>query len=335
MSAAAEHPNGLRAPLPDTVPVSRATRTGSLLLIVAAPLVVLAAALPVALVEGWGPRWYDVLLGVGMYALSIMGITAGYHRHFTHLSFKAKRPLRIALGFAGGLAMEGPVTLWVAEHRRHHQYADRDGDPHSPWKYGTTRRALFKGLWHAQVGWFSSSTVRSNYPRYAPDLLADPDVRLLDRCYGATIAVSLALPPALVLVWTRDWRAAAVTFFWASLVRYAVVHHVTWSVNSIAHVFGPQHYATRDQSRDVHWVALLTFGEGWHNLHHADPNSARHGGLKGQPDLTAWLIARFERWGWAYDVRWPDERRMASRLLLEGAHMKIAPVAGRPFRPRS
>ncbi|WP_208643304.1 acyl-CoA desaturase [Streptomyces diastatochromogenes] len=323
MSAAAEHPNGLRAPLPDTVPVSRATRTGSLLLIVAAPLVVLAAALPVALVEGWGPRWYDVLLGVGMYTLSIMGITAGYHRHFTHLSFKAKRPLRIALGFAGGLAMEGPVTLWVAEHRRHHQYADRDGDPHSPWKYGTTRRALFKGLWHAQVGWFSSSKVRSNYPRYAPDLLADPDVRLLDRCYGATIAVSLALPPALVLAWTRDWRAAAVTFFWASLVRYAVVHHVTWSVNSIAHVFGPQHYATRDQSRDVHWVALLTFGEGWHNLHHADPNSARHGGLKGQPDLTAWLIARFERWGWAYDVRWPDERRVASRLLSEGARRPV------------
>ena len=319
MTTSADHPNGLKAPLPDTVPVSRPVRTGYLLTLVVGPLVVLALALPVALTAGWGPRWYDVVLGAGMYAVSIMGITAGYHRHFTHLSFKAKRPLRTALGFAGGLAMEGPITLWVAEHRRHHQYADREGDPHSPWKYGTTRRALLKGLWHAQVGWFSSSPVRSNRPRYAPDLLADPDVRRLDRGYPATMAVSLGLPPALVLAWTHDWRASAVTFFWASLVRYAVVHHVTWSVNSVAHAFGPRHYSTRDQSRDVRWVALLTFGEGWHNLHHADPNSARHGGLRGQPDLTAWLIARFERWGWAYDVRWPDERRIASRRLTDAA----------------
>ncbi|GHI03832.1 acyl-CoA desaturase [Streptomyces cellostaticus] len=325
MTTSAEHPNGLRARLPDTVPVGRPLRTGYLLTLVVGPLAVLALVVPVALTAGWGPRWYDVVLGAAMYALSIMGITAGYHRHFTHLSFKAKRPLRIALGLAGGLAMEGPVTLWVAEHRRHHQYADREGDPHSPWKYGTTRRALLKGLWHAQVGWFSSSPVRSNHARYAPDLLADPDVRRLDRGYPATIAVSLGLPPALVVAWTHDWRAAAVTLFWASLVRYAVVHHVTWSVNSVAHAFGPQHYATRDQSRDVRWVALLTFGEGWHNLHHADPNSARHGGLTGQPDLTAWLIARFERWGWVHDVRWPDERRIASRRFTDGA---CRPVPG-------
>ncbi|MFK8909105.1 acyl-CoA desaturase [Streptomyces sp. YS-3] len=317
MSASLEHAEGPRAPLPDTVPVGLPLRTGYLLTLVVGPLAVLAVALPAALVGGWGPRWYDAVLGAGMYALSIMGITAGYHRHFTHLSFKAKRPLRIALGLAGGLAMEGPVTMWVAEHRRHHQHADREGDPHSPWKYGTTRRALLKGLWHAQVGWFASSPVRSHYPRYAPDLLADPDVRRLDRCYPLTMAASLGLPPALVLAVTHDWRTATVTLLWASLVRYAVVHHVTWSVNSVAHAFGSRNYRTRDQSRDVAWVALLTFGEGWHNLHHADPNSARHGGLKGQPDLTAWLIARFERWGWAYDVRWPDARRIAARLRTE------------------
>jgi stearoyl-CoA desaturase (delta-9 desaturase) len=318
-----EHPEGPRAPLPDTVPVGLPLRTGYLLTLVVGPLAVLALVLPVALAGGWGPRWYDAVLGAGMYALSIMGITAGFHRHFTHLSFKAKRPLRIALGVAGSLAMEGPVTMWVAEHRRHHQYADRAGDPHSPWKYGTTRRALLKGLWHAQVGWFASSPVRSHYPRYAPDLLADPDVRRLDRCYPLAIAVSLALPPVLVLAVTQDVRSALVTLFWASLVRYAVVHHVTWSVNSVAHAFGPRHYRTRDQSRDVPWVALLTFGEGWHNLHHADPSSARHGGLRGQPDLTAWLIARFERRGWAYDVRWPDRRRIAARLHAEAAGRRV------------
>ncbi|MCX4765912.1 acyl-CoA desaturase [Streptomyces sp. NBC_01275] len=306
----------LRRPLPDTVPVSLPLRTGYLAMLVVLPLVVLAAAVPFA--WGWGVHGRDMVLAIGMYAISIMGISAGYHRHFTHLSFKARRPLRIALGIAGGLAMEGPVTMWVAEHRRHHQYSDRDGDPHSPWKYGTSRRALAKGLWHAQVGWFSSSPVRSNYPRYVPDLLADPDVRRLDRWYPAVAAFSLLLPPALSLAWTQDWRAAATAFFWASLVRYAVVHHVTWSVNSVAHAFGPRHYTSRDQSRDVRWVAALTFGEGWHNLHHADPNSARHGALKGQPDPTARLIALFERLGWVHDVRWPDERRLAAKRLPTG-----------------
>ncbi|MFG3135037.1 acyl-CoA desaturase [Streptomyces sp. NPDC048211] len=305
-----------RAPLPDTVPVGLPLRTGYLVMLVVLPLVVLAAAVPFA--WGWGIHGRDVVLGAGMYAISIMGISAGYHRHFTHLSFKARRPLRIALALAGAMAMEGPVTMWVAEHRRHHQHSDREGDPHSPWKYGTGRRALAKGLWHAQIGWFSSSPVRSNYPRYTPDLLADPDVRRLDRWYPATAAFSLLLPPVLTLAWTRDWREAALTFFWASLVRYAVVHHVTWSVNSVAHAFGPRHYASRDQSRDVRWVAALTFGEGWHNLHHADPNSARHGALKGQADPTARLIALFEKLGWAYDVRWPDEQRLAAKRLDAG-----------------
>lgn len=169
--------------------------------------------------------------------------------------------------------------------------------------------------------------MRSNYPRYAPDLLADTDVGRLDRWYPATVAFSLLLPPAVILAWTHDWHATATTFFWASLVRYAVVHHVTWSVNSIAHAFGSQNYTSRDQSRDVRWVALLTLGEGWHNLHHVDPNSARHGALKGQPDPTARLIALFEKAGWAYDVRWPDELRIAPKRL------KARPRS-EPFRVR-
>ncbi|MER5863443.1 acyl-CoA desaturase [Kitasatospora sp. NPDC002040] len=300
-----------RVPLPDTVPVSTPLRAGYLATLVVLPLLVLAVAVPA--LWGWGLHWRDVLLGAVMYAVSIMGITAGYHRHFTHLSFKARRPLRIALGLAGGLAMEGPVTLWVAEHRRHHQHSDQPGDPHSPWRYGTGRRALLKGMWHAQAGWFASSPVRSNYPRYVPDLLADPDVRRLDRWYPATMALSLLLPALVTLAWTRDWRATAATFFWAGLVRYAVVHHVTWSVNSVAHAFGDRNYRTRDQSRDIRWVALITFGEGWHNLHHADPVSARHGALAGQPDPTARLISWWERLGWVYDVRWPEPERIAAK----------------------
>ncbi|MFB7512997.1 acyl-CoA desaturase [Streptomyces sp. NPDC056144] len=303
---------GDRTPLPDTVPVSTALRTGYLTTLIVLPFLALAAAVPAA--WGWGLHWRDILLGAAMYAVSIMGITAGFHRHFTHLSFKARRPLRIALGIAGSMAMEGPVTMWVSEHRRHHQHSDRPGDPHSPWRYGTTPAALAKGLWHAQIGWFASSPVRANYPRYAPDLLADPDVRRLDRWYPALAALSLALPALITLAWTGgDWRATAATFFWAGLVRYAVVHHVTWSVNSVAHAFGERNYRTRDQSRDIRWVALLTFGEGWHNLHHADPVSARHGALPGQPDPTARLISWLERLGWAYDVRWPTPTRLAAK----------------------
>ncbi|MGA5553389.1 acyl-CoA desaturase [Streptomyces lavendulocolor] len=301
-----------RAAPPGTVPVSGAEYTGYLVGIVVLPFVVLAAALPFA--REWGASGLDLALGAVMYAISIAGISTGYHRHFTHQSFKAKRPLRIALALAGGMAVEGPVSLWVAEHRRHHQFSDREGDPHSPWAFGTGRRALLRGLWHAQIGWFARRR-RADLAHYAPDILGDPDIARLDRWYWLTVSVSFALPPLVGGLWTMSWHGAATAFFWGSLVRYAVVHHVTWSVNSIAHAFGPQHYRSRDQSRDVRWVALLTFGEGWHNLHHADPTSARHGALRGQADPTAALIRLFERAGWAHDVRWPDRDRLATRML--------------------
>ncbi|WP_228973579.1 acyl-CoA desaturase [Streptomyces sp. DH12] len=305
-----------------TVPVSGAEYTGYLVGIIVLPFVVLAAALPFA--WGWGASGLDVALAVVMYAVSIAGISTGYHRLFTHQSFKAKRPLRIALALAGGMAVQGPVALWVAEHRRHHQYSDRPGDPHSPWAFGTGRRALLRGLWHAQIGWFARRR-RADLAHYAPDVLADPDIGRLDRWYWLTVSVSFALPPLVGGVWTQSWAGAATAFFWGSLVRYAVVHHVTWSVNSVAHAFGPQHYRSRDQSRDVRWVALLTFGEGWHNLHHADPTSARHGALRGQPDPTAALIRFFERRGWAHDVRWPDPDRLAGRAL-PGTAPRVRPT---------
>ncbi|MEU1017225.1 acyl-CoA desaturase [Streptomyces sp. NPDC005898] len=299
-------------PTAGTVAVTGAEYTGYLLGIIVLPFVVLAAALPVAWGRGAGAL--DLTLAAVMYVISIAGISTGYHRHFTHQSFKAARPLRIALALAGGMAMQGPVALWVAEHRRHHQFSDRPGDPHSPWAFGTGRRALLKGLWHAQIGWFARRR-RADLAHYAPDILNDPDISRLDRWYWVTVTVSFALPPLIGGLWTMSWSGAATAFFWGSLVRYAVVHHVTWSVNSVAHAFGRQHYRSRDQSRDVRWVALLTFGEGWHNLHHADPTSARHGALRGQFDATAALIRLFERNGWAHDVRWPDKERLAARRL--------------------
>ncbi|MEU9984081.1 fatty acid desaturase [Streptomyces sp. NPDC050856] len=314
-----------------TVQVTGGEYTGYLVGIIILPFVFLAAALPVA--WEWGARPLDLALGLGMYVVSIAGISTGYHRHFTHQSFKAARPLRIALALAGGLAMEGPVSLWVAEHRRHHQFSDREGDPHSPWAFGTGRRALVKGLWHAQIGWFARRR-RADIAHYAPDILHDPDISRLDRWYWLTVTVSLALPPLVAGLCTMSWYGAATAFFWGSLVRYALVHHVTWSVNSVAHAFGPQHYASRDQSRDVRWVAVLTFGEGWHNLHHADPTSARHGALRGQFDATAALIGLFERLGWAHDVRWPDRTRLAARRLAPAGPAGGAPADGSRTRGR-
>ncbi|WP_327144310.1 acyl-CoA desaturase [Nocardia sp. NBC_01327] len=291
----------------DTVPIGAGHRMVALISLVILPLLVLVAAVPSALRYGWGPSWLDVALGVSLYAVAIFGITAGYHRCFTHRSFTAREPLKVALAVAGGIALEGPVALWAAEHRRHHRYSDAPGDPHSPWRFGTGRTALLRGLIHAQVGWFVTAPSRSDRERYVPDLLADPILRRIDRYYPVIAAGSLLLPAVIGGLATSTWHGAITAFLWAGLVRYALVHHITWSVNSICHAFGDQHYPTRgaDQSRDVRWVALLTFGEGWHNLHHANPNSARHGGLPGQHDPTATLIRVFERLDWAYDVHWP------------------------------
>jgi stearoyl-CoA desaturase (delta-9 desaturase) len=296
---------------PGMVPATAGRRIGFLITLLVLPVLILAAAVPA--LWRWGLGWHDVVITALMYLLSIFGITIGYHRYFTHRAFKCGRPLRIVLAVAGGVALEGPVTLWVAEHRRHHKFADRPGDPHSPWRFGDSGFALLKGLLWAQVGWFFAARHRSAREHWAPDLLADPAIRRLDALYPLIAAGSLLLPAALGGLWALSWQGALTGLFWGGFVRYAIVHHVTWSVNSIAHTFGEQHFVTRDQSRDVRWVALLTLGEGWHNWHHADPTSARHGVLRGQLDPSARLIRVLERLGWVHDVRWPDPRRVAAR----------------------
>ncbi|RAY11001.1 acyl-CoA desaturase [Actinomadura craniellae] len=294
------------------VAISTGRRNAYLVVLVVLPVLALAAAVVVVWGRGIGAR--DVVIAGVMYVISIFGISVGYHRLLTHRSFKCRRPLRVGLAVAGGLALEGPATLWAAEHRRHHKYADRPGDPHSPWAYGDGGLALLRGLLHAQVGWFYTARHRSSRRHWVPDLLADPDIRRLDAAYPAVAALSFLLPAAAGGLWSMSWSGALTALFWGGLVRYAVVHHVTWSVNSIAHTFGRRDFATRDRSANVRWVALLTFGEGWHNWHHAEPACARHGVLKGQFDASARLIRCFEQVGWAHDVRWPDPARLAARL---------------------
>lgn len=276
----------------------------ALLLIVIVPFVAVLLAIPAAWREG-GVPWDVVIMGVVFYVVSMLGITVGFHRYFTHRSFRAGRLLRIALALAGSLAIQGPVLHWVADHRRHHAFADRDGDPHSPWRYGTGLRALAKGMAFAHVGWLFN-VKESNQDIFAPDLKRDADIRLISRFFALIAVVSLALPPLIEVMARGSWRHVLEAFILASLVRVFLVHHVTWSVNSVCHVFGSRSFDTRDRSTNFWPLAILSMGEAWHNAHHAVPACARHGVEKGQIDPSAWLIGLFERMGWATSVKWPE-----------------------------
>lgn len=274
---------------------------------VAVPLLALVAAVPVA--WGWGLSWSDIAIATTLYLVSGFGVTVGFHRYFTHGSFKAKRWLRVTLAVAGSLAIEGPPIIWVADHRRHHAFADREGDPHSPWRYGPTIAGVARGLLFAHIGWLFKRE-SSNRERFAPDLLADRDIRRVDQWFGAIALTSVLAPPVVGGLITLSWQGALTAFFWGTLVRIALLHHITWSINSICHVYGQRPFATHGQDRATNFwpLAVISFGENWHNSHHADPTCARHGVLRGQIDPSAGVIRLLEKTGQAYDVRWPDSR---------------------------
>ncbi len=278
---------------------------------VVVPLIAVLLAIPVA----WGGwlSWVDIALVFVMWTVTAAGITVGYHRFFTHGSFKANRAVKLALAIMGSMALEGSLDQWVADHRKHHKFSDEVGDPHSPWRFGTSRKAVAKGLYYAHIGWLFDE---ENTPieKYAPDIAADRDLRTVSRWFPAVVIGTLLLPALLGGLITWSWMGALTAFFWAGLVRVALVHHVTWSINSICHVFGTRPFKSRDLSSNVAWLAIPSFGESWHNLHHVDQTSARHGVLKGQIDLSAEIIRGLEKTGLAYDVRWPKPERIAARL---------------------
>ncbi len=298
---------------PHIDPYDRKSRLDQVALSVAivVPLAAVALAIPVAF--HWGlVSWLDLSIAVVLYVITGLGITVGFHRYFTHGAFKAVRPLKVGLAVAGTMAIEGPVIRWVSDHRRHHAFSDREGDPHSPWRYGESIPALAKGLFFAHMGWLFDLE-KTNPRRYTPDLLRDRDIVRVSGAFKPLAAISLALPPLLGGLLTWSWLGAATAFFWGSLVRVSLLHHVTWSINSICHAAGKQPFRSRDRSGNVWWLAVLSFGESWHNLHHADPTCARHGVLTGQVDSSARVIWLFEKLGWAYDVRWPRQERLEAR----------------------
>src|SRR5579859_5126840 len=256
-------------------------RKVSVLVIVIVPF--LATAFAIGQLWDRAVSWRDLALFVGLYVPISLGVTAGYHRMLTHRSFCAQPVVRAALLVLGSMAVEGPAIEWAANHLKHHALADRAGDPHSP----------VHGLIHSHLGWLLSHD-RADPDVYCRALLKDPVVVFVDRTFPVWIVLSLLIPFAV-----GGWTG----LLWGGLVRMFFVHHVTWSVNSVCHTFGRRTFATTDRSRNQWTVGLLGMGEGWHNNHDAFPRSAVHGLDRWQLDVSAWVIAGFEKLGLATDVQ--------------------------------
>ena len=303
------------SPLPTTGDPYDAPPGGGLQrLIVSAMVLIPLAAGAFAVYWFWshGIGWLDLGLAIGMYIFTGLGVTVGFHRLLTHGSFRPRRWLKVILAVAGSMALEGSVISWVCQHRRHHVYSDRPGDPHSPYRPGARLAGRLKGLWHAHTGWlFRKNAVDA--ARWGPDLLADRDIAFISAATPVWMVASLAVPFGIGYAVSRSLFGGFLALVWAGLVRVLVLHHATWSVNSICHVFGRQPFRTRDGSRNVPALALVSFGESWHNAHHAFPGLARHGVDPWQLDPAASVIRAFERVGWVAEVRWPKAELLNRR----------------------
>ena len=281
---------------------------------------VVATVAPVGLVglamwSAWGGalHWPDLVVLAVTYVLTGLGVTVGFHRLLTHRSFKTSPPVRALLAAMGSAAIEGPVIEWVANHRKHHRFSDQPGDPHSPHvDRGGGWRGALGGLFHAHMGWIFSSAEMASEERYAKDLLADPVMRFIDRTFPLWVLAGLAFPFGLGVALTGSIAGGLTGLLWGGAVRIFLLHHATFSINSLCHFFGRRRFATGDESRNLLWLSLPTLGEAWHNNHHAFPTSARHGLRWWQLDPSAWLIAGLERSGLIWDVvRITPERQRA------------------------
>ena len=289
---------------------------------IATGLVTLIPVLGVAFVA-WqslrgGLHWYGLAVFAVFYTLTGFGVTVGFHRYFTHRSFATTRPIRALLAILGSAAIEGPMISWVADHRKHHAFSDDEGDPHSPHVgYGEKRFKAVRGLIHAHVGWLFIHTDRGAKEKFAPDLLKDPIVRFVDRTFLLWVVVGLAAPFGLGVLFGGTLKAGLTGLLWGGAIRMFVTHHVTYSINSLCHFFGRQRFDTHDESRNLAWLAPFSFGEAWHNNHHAFPTSAAHGlrRMERLLDPSATVIWALEKAGLAWNVVRVAPERMQAKAL--------------------
>jgi stearoyl-CoA desaturase (delta-9 desaturase) len=316
MESLTTRPGPMAAADPYVVPACRAPQVHAsqklvTVAIVAGPALALAVLIP--WLWGTAVNLSDLMIAVPFYLITGFGITVGFHRLFTHSAFGPNRILKIALAVMGSMAVEGTLTSWVATHRRHHMFSDRSGDPHSPHRYGDHGAALLRGLAFSHVGWLFVSDA-SNADRYAPDMLRDRDLQRIDRLFPVLAVASVTIPFGIGYLLSGTLVGALTALLWAGLVRMALLHHVTWSVNSLCHTFGKRSDGSTDRSTNLWPLAAISLGDSWHNVHHAHPTWARHGARRGMVDPSAWIIRRFEQLGWATKVRWPtvpDASRVA------------------------
>ncbi len=291
---------------PVTVPPRLPLRTRLLTLgAVVLPFAGLIAS--IVFLWGWGLCWVELALFGGMYVLTAMGITIGYHRFFTHRSFETNAVVQSVLAVLGSMAVQGPMLNWVALHRKHHQHSDGVEDPHSPHHHGLGFLGLVRGFWFAHLGWMFQAGP-ANLSHYVKDLSRSKLLRTMSALFPIWVVAGLLIPALLGWLLLGGWAGALLGFIWGGLVRVFFLHHVTWSVNSVCHLWGQQPYPDRDESRNNFVVGLLSLGEGWHNNHHAFPTSARHGLRWWQIDVSYYVIRLLALFRLARNVKRPDRR---------------------------
>jgi stearoyl-CoA desaturase (delta-9 desaturase) len=270
----------------------------------------------------------DLAIMAVMYAGTAVGITVGFHRLLTHRAFQTHAWVRYTLATLGSMAVQGPVIDWVADHRKHHTFTDEDGDPHSPHAgQGAGVGGMVRGLWHAHTGWLFSTHGQASSKRFAPDLLEDRGMRRINKAFPLIALYSLAIPILLGLALSGGSLAAGLSaLLWGGLVRIFLVHHITWSINSICHFFGRRRFALEDHSTNVFWLALPSLGEAWHHNHHAFPRSAFHGLRWWELDPSGWLILAMAKAGLAWDVVrvTPEREREKLSAAEQTTHARAA-----------
>lgn len=281
--------------------------------IIVIPLTGLIAA--VALSFRFGISLLEIGLLLSMYVLTVAGITVGFHRHFSHGAFSANMPVRVVLAILGSMAAQGSLIYWVSNHRRHHQYTDQAGDPHSPYCDGEQSLSGGRGFWHAHMGWTFNHAI-TNSTLYAKDLIRDPIISRVNKLYYLWVVLGLLIPTVIGGVVTRSWPGALSGFLWGGLVRLFLSYHAVNGIDSVTHIFGRRPYLSNDYSVNNAWMGFITLGEGWHNNHHTFPNSAMIGLEWWQIDIGSWLIQILAKLGWVWDVKIPSAEMKATKLKV-------------------
>jgi stearoyl-CoA desaturase (delta-9 desaturase) len=298
------------APPPDVHPRPNTFTHAINVVVVVFPFVGLVLA--IILLWGRGFSWVHLVVMLAMYLSTSLGVTVGFHRLFTHRSFETNRTITGIFGILGSMAIEGPLFKWVAQHRRHHQLSDREGDPHSPHTHGDGFFEMLRGLWHAHIGWIFHPDAR-DLDTYVGDLRKDRLLRIVSSSFVLWALLGLLIPALLGGLITKSWMGVLLGFIWGGLVRVFLVHHVTWSINSVCHFWGTRPFQSHDESRNNMIFGVLGFGEGWHNNHHAFPRSARHGLVWWQLDAGYWVIRALESLGLASNVKVPAMPAIAAK----------------------